>query len=132
MANQVRLRLGNLFDGPSDLIVLPCSTVGTVTGLVARRLAHYDIPHPREGMQLGEVEFMLFEGAENIAQFVAFAASVVNRTSSVEAICAIGSAIGGFTEQQSAVRAVAAPLLGAGAGGLQSEKVVSALRQGFE
>ena len=28
--------------------------------------------------------------------------------------------------------AVAAPLLGAGAGGLQSEKVVSALRQGFE
>lgn len=132
MANQVRLRLGNLFDGPSDLIVLPCSTSGTVTGFVARSLAHYDIPHPREGMQLGQVEFMPFEGAENIAQFVAFAASVEYMTSNIEAIFAIGRAIGGFTEQQSAVRAVAAPLLGTGAGGLQSEKVVSALRQGFE
>lgn len=132
MANQVKLRLGNLFDGPSDLIVLPCSTSGTVTGFVARNLAHYDIPHPREGMELGEVEFMPFEGAENIAQFVAFAASVDRMTSTVEAICAIGGVIGGFTKQQPAVRAVAAPLLGAGAGGLQSEKVVSALRQGFE
>jgi hypothetical protein len=83
-------------------------------------------------MGLGEVEFMPFEGAENIAQFVAFAASVEYMTSNAEAICGIGSVIGSFTAQQNAVRAVAAPLLGAGAGGLQSEKVVSALRQGFE
>ncbi len=132
MANQVKLRMGNLFDGPSDLIVLPCSTSGTVTGFVARSLAHYDIPHPREGMKLGEVEFEPFEGAENIAQFVAFAASVKYMTSTVEAIRSIGVALGNFTKQQDAVRAVAAPLLGAGAGGLQSEKVVAALRGGFE
>jgi len=52
--------------------------------------------------------------------------------STVKAICAIGEALGSFTKQQREVRAIAAPLLGAGAGGLQSEKVVSALRQGFE
>ncbi len=132
MANQVRLRLGDLFDGPSDLIVIPCSTSGTVTGFVARSLAHYDIPHPREGMRLGEVEFMPFQGADNIAQFVAFAASVEYMKSTVKAICAIGEALGSFTKQQREVRAIAAPLLGAGAGGLRSEKVVSALRQGFE
>ena len=132
MANQVKLRFGNLFDGPSDLIVLPCSTSGTVTGFVARSLASYDIPHPSEGLRLGEVEFLPFEGAENIAQFVAFAASVEYMTSTVEGVYAIGQAVGGFTREHAMVRAVSAPLLGAGAGGLQSEKVVAALKRGFE
>jgi hypothetical protein len=34
MASNVKLRHGNLFDGPSDLIVLPCSTSGTITGFL--------------------------------------------------------------------------------------------------
>jgi hypothetical protein len=75
MGGRVKLRIGNLFDGPSDLIVLPCSTAGTITGFVARSLVDYNIPHPGVGMRLGAVEFMPFEGAENVAQFVAFAAS---------------------------------------------------------
>jgi len=132
MANQIKLRLGDLFDGPSDLIVLPCSTSGTVTGFVARSLSNYSIPHPREGMRLGEVEFMPFEGAENIAQFVAFAASVEYMTSTADAIVEIGRALGRFTHEQAQVRAISVPLLGAGAGGLQSEKVVESLRHGFE
>jgi hypothetical protein len=39
--------------------------------------------------------------------------------------------IGEFTQEHPEVRAVAAPLLGAGAGGLHSEKVVTALKEGF-
>src|SRR5579863_5678551 len=132
MSSNVKLRLGNLFDGPSDLIVLPCSTSGTITGFVAHSLVDYKIPHPRVGMTLGSVEFMPFEGGENIAQFVAFAASVQHNSSALEAICEIGRAVGGFTQNQPGVKALAAPLLGAGAGGLQSEKVVAALREGFE
>jgi hypothetical protein len=131
MPGTVKLRLGNLLDGPSDLIVLPCSTSGTVTGFVARSLAQYSIPHPCEGMQLGEVEIMPFEGGENIAQYVAFAASVKHMNSSTTAIESIGRALGEFTCQQPSVRVIAAPLLGAGAGGIQSEKVVAALKQGF-
>jgi hypothetical protein len=131
MSANVKLRLGDLFDGPSDLIVLPCSTAGTVTGFVARSLARYSIPHPRVGMRLGEVEIMPFEGAENIAQFVALAASVKERTSSPDAIAAIGHNIGNFTKENPSVRLIAAPLLGAGAGGLQSEMVVSALGSAF-
>jgi hypothetical protein len=131
MAGNVRLRIGNLFDGPSDLIVLPCSTGGTITGFVARSLADYAIPHPCTGMSLGTVEFLPFDGAENIAQFVAFAASVNNNYSTLAAIQAIGKTIGEFTQQNSEVKAIAAPLLGAGAGGLNSEEVVAALKEGF-
>ena len=131
MEPPVKLRLGNLFDGPSDLIVFPCSTAGTITGFVARSLARYSIPHPREGMKLGEIEIIPFEGAENIAQYVAFAASVQGAASTPKAIEAIGRALGDFTVKEPSVRSVFAPLLGSGAGGIQSELVVGALRTGF-
>lgn len=131
MTATVNIRFGNLFDGPSDLIVLPCSTGGTVTGLVAQSLATYDIPFPPRDMKLGEVEIVAFEGAENIAQFVAFAASVSGNMSTLKAIAEIGRSLGEFTKRDKSVRAIAAPLLGAGAGGLQGEDVVEAFRTGF-
>lgn len=131
MNTNVKLRLGDMFDGPADLIVLPCSTSGTITGFVARRLVLHSIPHPKAGMALGEVEIMPFEGGEDIAQFVAFAASVDGNKSSVKRLLAIGRAIGEFTAKNSSVKYVAAPLLGAGAGGIQSELVAAALREGF-
>lgn len=131
MTPTVKIKLGNLFDGASDLIVLPCSTGGTITGFVARSLSRYSIPHPMAGMELGQVEILPFEGGENIAQYVAFAASVLSMTSSASAIEKIGIALGEFTKKESAVRIISAPLLGAGSGGLQSETVVAALTKGF-
>jgi hypothetical protein len=131
MEPQVKLRLGDLFDGPADLIVLPCSTAGTITGFVAHALAKHSIPHPKEGMRLGEVEIMPFEGGEDIAQFVAFAASVKASSSTPHAIEAIGRAIGSFSATEASVRNISAPLLGAGAGGLQSEIAVASLRRGL-
>ncbi len=131
MNTNVKLRLGDMFDGPADLIVLPCSTSGTITGFVARRLVQHSIPHPKSGMALGDVEIMPFEGAEDIAQFVAFAASVDGNKSDVRRLVEIGRAIGQFTADHSSVKYVAAPLLGAGAGGIQSELVAAALREGF-
>ncbi|MDP3014796.1 MAG: toll/interleukin-1 receptor domain-containing protein [Candidatus Subteraquimicrobiales bacterium] len=128
----VKLKLGNLFDGPADVVVLPCSTAGTVTGFVARSLSHYSLPHPAPGMRLGEVEILPFEGGENIAQFVAFAASVKSMASSLTAIEAIAIKLGEFTQEQASARVISVPLLGAGAGGLKSEAVVAALKRGFE
>ncbi len=127
----VKLRLGDMFDGPADLIVLPCSTVGTITGFVARRLVQHSIPHPQTGMALGEVEIVPFEGGEKIAQFVAFATSVHRYASSLKELKSIGQALGKFTAENASVKYVAAPLLGAGAGGIQSELVAAALREGF-
>lgn len=114
-----------------DLIALPCSSAGTITGFVARSLVHYSIPHPREGMALGEVEILPFDGADDIAQYVAFAASVKGNASSAEAIEKIGAALGEFTRTHASVRSVSAPLFGAGAGGIQSERVIAALKSGF-
>src|SRR6476620_1909737 len=93
----VELKLGDLFDGPSDLIVLPCSTSGTITGFVRRRLIHHKIPYPRPAMQLGDLALVPFEGGENIAQYVAFAASVQGNSSSASAIRRIGAQIGNAT-----------------------------------
>lgn len=128
----VELRLGDLFHGPADVIVLPCSTSGTITRFVADRLLEYSIPRPRRGMRLGEVDIAPFTGAENIAQFVAFAASVKSNWSTTDAIRSIGKALGEFTRETSSARIISAPLLGAGAGGLRSEDVVEALSIGFQ
>ncbi|HWO21542.1 MAG TPA: TIR domain-containing protein [Kofleriaceae bacterium] len=128
----VELRHGDLFDGPSDLIVLPCSTAGTFTALVAEKLVHYNIPHPRSGMSLGELSVLPFKGGENIAQFVAFAASVTAWfTSSLECIHQIAYSLGLETQRNPAVRRIAAPLLGTGAGGLSHTRVAEYLRDGF-
>lgn len=128
----VQLKLGDMFDGPCDLIVLPCSTGGTITPFVRKWLVHHRIPYPDVGMELGDVKILPFEGGENIAQFVAYAASVDANTSSEEAISRIGEHLGAETRRHGTVRLVSAPLLGAGAGHLRSEVVVSALSDGFK
>jgi hypothetical protein len=82
-------------------------------------------------MSLGEVDIQPFEGGENIAQYVAFAASVAGMSSSTKAISEIGRALGLATREHGQIKLIAAPLLGAGAGGLESGDVVAALRDGF-
>jgi hypothetical protein len=131
MPATVKLRLGNLFDGPTDLVVLPCSSAGTVTNFVVRSLRQYSLPTPPAAMKLGDIHVAPFVGGDNIAQYVAFAASVHQMKSSPEAINRIGQSLGEYTGSNSSVRAVSAPLLGAGAGGIQSELVVEELRKGF-
>src|SRR3569623_409176 len=131
MSAQIRIRLGNLFDGPTDLVVLPCSTSGTITAIVAQSLTSYKLPQPPSGLKLGDIDVVPFPGGQNISQFVAYAASVSNDTSRPEAIYHIGLYLGRFTISEPSVRAVSAPLLGAGAGGLRSETVVESLRCGF-
>jgi hypothetical protein len=82
-------------------------------------------------MALGDVDIRPFDGAENIAQYVAFAASVRRSSSTLGVIESIAALIGEFTACHESVRAVSVPLLGTGAGGLQPEKVVAALMKGF-
>src|SRR5262249_3364051 len=116
----------------SDLIVLPCSTAGAITSFVRQRLVHHNIPYPKPGMELGDVSIMPFEGGENIAQYVGYAASVEKHRSSEPVIRRIGKQLGEATGKQSTIRLVSTPLLGAGAGGLRSELVVEALSAGFK
>jgi hypothetical protein len=132
MSGIIELRKGDLFDGPSDLIVLPCSTIPTVKRFVADHLRNFDIRAPERVMQPGGVIIEPFRGSENIAAYVAFAASVIVRGETTPALIRrIGEALGRFTVDNSSVQIVAAPLLGAGAGGLKSEEVVKSLSSAF-
>jgi hypothetical protein len=130
---RVQIRQGNLFDGPSDLIVLPCNTEGGITLFVSRYLEHFKIPSPKESFALGEVEILPLVGAEQIAQYVAFAASVsaMTNSSTQSAIKRIGFHLGTATIHRDSIKEIAAPLLGTGAGGLSSETALSNLRDGF-
>src|SRR5215467_3773948 len=77
MKAQVELIKGDMFEGPSDLMVIPCSTVPTITWFVAEHLRSFGIPKPRDQMDLGDVAFVDLRRANNIAQVAAMAASVM-------------------------------------------------------
>lgn len=130
MPGAVQVVHGDMFSGPADLIVMPCSTAGTVTSFVRERMQRFALPPAPRGIRLGEVRRLPLTGADHVAQFVAYAASVQHAGSSLEAIERIGEELGRATHNDS-IQVVHCPLLGAGAGHLQSEKVVARLRQGF-
>jgi hypothetical protein len=128
----IQLRMGDMFDGPSDMIVLPCSTAGTVTPFVQEKLRFYNISsRPNFNTELGSLSVYPFSGGENISQYIAFAVSVRDNYSSRRAIENIGRQLGEYTIKLPSVRSISAPLLGAGAGGLESETVVESLVSGF-
>ncbi len=128
----VRLKYGDMFEGPSDLVVIPCSTGGTITELVYNRLIHHKIPMPPRAMQHGAVKVIPFQGGEHIAQYVAYAASVRGHGSSEVAIENIGMQLGKTTANLKGLKLVAAPLLGTGAGGLDGRRALYALTTGFK
>jgi hypothetical protein len=132
MKSTVQLRQGNMFAQPTDLIVIPCSTGGTVTGSIAKQLEEFDIEWPRGYSNLGDVKFELFKGASSLATYVGYAASVAAMDSSAKAITQIAESVARFIGDKSEIRDVAIPLLGAGAGGLTPERSLAALMRGFE
>lgn len=128
----VELKQGDMFhSGPADLIVLPCSTSGTITRFVQEKLWAYSLPHPPERMLLGQVAIEAFHGGEEIASYIAYAASVHGVRSSESAIREIGVALGRASTNNPAIRRVFAPLLGAGTGNLLPDAVVRELSAGF-
>jgi hypothetical protein len=133
MPGAVQLVRGDMFDGPSDLIVVPCATGGSVTGFVAQRMRRFALPAVPAPLALGDVRLRPLAGADNVAQFVAYAASVpqvYRQQTSSEAIRHIGEELGRATQQES-IQVIHCPLLGAGAGHLPAETVVDELSRGF-
>jgi hypothetical protein len=120
-----------MFAQPTDLIVIPCSTGGTITATVAKQLEDFDIQWPGY-LNFGDVKFELFKGASNIATYVGYAASVEAMETSPSAITKIAKSVADFIRDKTEIRDVAIPLLGAGAGGLIPERSLSALISGFE
>jgi TIR domain len=132
MPGILKVHRSDIFEGPSDLIVIPCTTTGTLTRHAEEKLAGYGIPRPPRRLGLGSVSILPFSGAEHIAQFVAFAATA---GASTPATCVeeIARAIGAETARNRIVRRVAAPLVGVGAGERPGQLTVAldAVRRGF-
>lgn len=132
MSGKLELVKGDMFEGPSDLVVVPCSRRPTITPFVADRLKAFGLPIPEKHMNAGEVIFCHLNTAGNIAQVVAYAASVGGRRQDdARPIEAIGRTLGSFASENSWVQQISSPLIGTGAGGLEPEVAVESLFKGF-
>lgn len=132
MGAQIELVKGDMFDGPSDLIVIPCSTAPSITWFVMEHLRSFGIPGPQVKMEAGDVVFCDLRRASNIAQVAAYAASVRGeRGSSSGTIEQIGRALGSYAADNPWLSQISCPLLGTGAGMLGPTEAASAIAAGF-
>jgi hypothetical protein len=131
----VAARHGDIFEGGADLTVLPCSGKGTISSATRRWKEAYGLPDPRElpaPPRLGEVsELISFGGPSHKTKFVVYAASVLNDSSSAEAIESIARALGELTVKEVSIALVDTPLLGTGAGRLTAAESARSLSRGF-
>lgn len=131
MRAQLEIVKGDMFEGPSDLVVIPCSRVPTITWFVEERLRLFRIPRPQIRMQMGDVVFEDLQHASNIAQVAAYAASAARGGVSLEAIERIGRTLGSYCAENPWIGQIACPLLGTGAGRLEPTAAASALARGY-
>src|ERR1700761_4020015 len=96
MKSTIQLRQGDMFAQPTDLIIIPCSTGGTITRAVAEQLHEFDIRWPEGYSNLGDVKFELFKGASNIATYVGYATSVETMETNTKVIAKITEAVAAF------------------------------------
>jgi predicted nucleotide-binding protein len=130
-SGSVIVRLGDVFDSSSDMVVLPCSAKGSISRSSQKHIDHYGIAHPLP-MKPGDIQVLAFQGAGTITKWIAWAASVQNDHSTMETIEAIGAKLGRRTKDNPEVRIINVPLLGTGAGGLGIEQSAAALHSGFK
>lgn len=126
----VHIRLGNVFDNSSDLVLLPCSAKGTLTKAAREHQTRFQIPPPNP-LELGSIQILPFSGSGTITRYVAWCASVLDDASSPGVIERIARQVGEFTREKSNVRLVETPLLGAGHGRLSLKTSALALAKGF-
>jgi hypothetical protein len=128
MPARVEIRLGNIFDEPCDLLVIPASTEGMVTSAYQQRIQKAQFPLPGD-IPWGTILVFALENSRYRA--VAYAAAVSEQRSSAEIIEKIGQQLG----REAAARrfeTISAPLLGASAGDLPETVAAKALTRGFQ
>ena len=122
----IQLTHGSIFDKKCDLLVIPCSTHGTVTRWVFSELTENSLPLPPPLLTFGKIIFVETKLSLANAEILGFAASVSGSISSNKAIISIGEAINQYSIEHN-LRQVNIPLLGSGAGGLSPLDSIDAL-----
>ncbi|UMR29122.1 TIR domain-containing protein [Massilia sp. MB5] len=126
----LKVKRGSVFDEKCDLIVLPCSSIGTITPWVKSEIEQNNLPFPSANIPFGQVRVLSTEARYAKADFVAYAASVDGRNSSsrlkvIEKIAA--DLILQCNQNNCSI--VNIPLLGTGAGGLDFVEVFDAYKR---
>src|SRR5437762_3161153 len=101
----VHIRLGNIFDNSSDLVLLPCSAKGTISKAAREHVTRFSLPEPTP-MKLGDVHVEAFTGPGTITRYIAWCASVLNDSSGRDVIEKIAQKAGEFTRSHPEVRLV--------------------------
>ena len=126
----VLYRRGDIFEVGTDLTVLPCSAAAHFSKTAEAHINRFGLPLPPE-QPLGRITVHRFPGPGTITRYIAWAASVMAHQSRAEIIVEIGRQIGLYANSNAHIQFIEAPLLGTGAGGLESLVAGKALREGF-
>lgn len=120
----IKIKRGSVFDEKCDLIVLPCSSSGSVTSWVKGEIEQNNLPYPSASLPFGQLRVLSTEARYTKADYVGYAASVDAKTTSSEllAIEQIASDLISFCKQNDC-SIVNIPLLGTGAGSLDPVEV---------
>lgn len=127
----VSVAVGDVFSSPSDLLVLPCSTNGTMSRAIVDKIRAHGLKGAPNSLRLGELRATSQHIKDQGIDSIAFAASVDNHSTNSTAIESIGQEIARLARQRG-LKLLRCPLLGAGAGGLSALESANALRKGFE
>lgn len=127
MPARVEFRVGNIFDEPCDLLVIPSSARGIVTPEIRVEIRNAGLPLPgamKRGISHFELQNARWKG-------VAYAAATTGETSSAVAVENIAKELGRLA-RWIGYKTIAAPLLGAGSGELLPRVAADALIRGFQ
>ncbi|MBZ8142855.1 hypothetical protein CLD22_23540 [Rubrivivax gelatinosus] len=128
----LRIKQGSVFDDKCDLMVLPRSAGGAVTRWVRNEIEQNNLSFPNTRIPFGEVIFISTEARYPKADFVGYAASVEDGVgSTAAAISGIISSIVQYARSNKC-SIVNLPVLGAGAGRLDTAHVLELYKTQLE
>ncbi|MFN5997426.1 MAG: TIR domain-containing protein [Paracoccaceae bacterium] len=127
----VNIFRGDMFARPCDLIVIPCSTVPTISQFVYERLEQFNLPMPSSSMALGQVLFVETHSIEQVSSQIAYAATVQGAASEYDAIRDVIICIAKHCNENRWLTDVSTPILGTGAGGLDHKLSLIAMAEVF-
>lgn len=127
---------GNIFEGGSDLTVLPCSPKPSISAFTRTWVDLFRLADPTKAktrMVLGDLSKVRnFRHNSRKTRKYVFAASVLNNFSDTRTIVRIGQQLGELTKADPTIRQIECPMLGTGAGGLSNEVAARAIAIGFK
>lgn len=132
----VSVLLGNIFDGGTDLTVLPCSAKPSVSKFMRNWIEMFNLADPLKFkydlVHGGTSHLYNFRHRSKKTKHYIYGAAVLNDDATPESVFKIALKVGQITAENPKIRNVETVLLGTGAGGLSNIESVVGLAAGFE